>query len=287
MHTLVKLTLAAACAASFSTAFANDNCKATASNLKSIGLTMDQRLICFSESRPGSARTLGYVSGLQTDTKLVGIDYRVQNSRLYGVGDMGGVYLLDTVSAAATFVNRLTTALDGTSFGVDFNPAADRLRIISNTGQNLRHDVNLGVTALDDLLDYPPGTPLNTSGPTAMGVVGAAYTNNDLDLTNTATTLFVIDSMLDQVAVQAPPNNGSLAATGKLRLDADAMTGFDIHSKQRNGSTASNRALASITTPTAPTSLYAVDLATGATKLRGAFKTTDKVIDIAIPLNQP
>jgi Domain of unknown function (DUF4394) len=286
MNSLLKLTLAAACAAGFTTAFANDNCKATANNLKSIGLTMDQRLICFSESRPGNARTLGTVYGLQMDTKLVGIDYRVQNSRLYGVGDMGGVYLLDTVSAAAMLVNRLTVALDGTSFGVDFNPAADRLRIISNTGQNLRHDVNLGVTSLDDALDYPPGTPLNTSGPTALGVAAAAYTNNDLDL-NTATTLFVIDSTLDQVAIQAPPNNGSLAATGKLGLDADTTVGFDIHSKQRNGSTASVRALASITTPTSPTSLYSVNLVNGKASPRGAFMPTDRVIDIAIPLGQP
>jgi hypothetical protein len=30
------------------------------------------------------------------------------------------------------------------SFGVDFNPAADRLRIISDAGQNLAHNVNAG-----------------------------------------------------------------------------------------------------------------------------------------------
>ena len=165
-----------------------------------IGLTKDQRLICFNEKRPGWARNIGHVSGLHTDTALVGIDFRVQDGKLYGVGNNGGVYLLDTDHAAATLVNRLTVALDGTSFGVDFNPAADRLRIVSNTGQNLRHNVNAGgVTIADDPLDYP--TTLNGIGPTALGINGSAYTNNDLDA-NTATTLYALDTNLDQIALQ-------------------------------------------------------------------------------------
>ena len=74
-------------------------------------------------------------------------------------------------------------ALSGTSFGVDFNPAADRLRIVSDTGQNLRHNVNAGGVTVTD-------APLNYAGVTASGIVGSAYTNNDLDAL-TATTLYV------------------------------------------------------------------------------------------------
>ena len=87
---------------------------------------------------------VGAITGLTSDTAVIGIDYRVQNGRLYGVGDKGGVYLINTRSAAATFVNKLSVPLVGNSFGVDFNPAADRLRIVSDTGQNLRHNVNEG-----------------------------------------------------------------------------------------------------------------------------------------------
>ena len=61
-----------------------------------IGLTKDQRLICFNEKRPGWTRNIGHVSGLHTDTALVGIDFRVQDGKLYGVGNNGGVYMLDT-----------------------------------------------------------------------------------------------------------------------------------------------------------------------------------------------
>jgi len=121
-----------------------------ARSLQAVGLTSDQRLICFNEFEPANARTIGVVSGLFTDTTLIGIDFRVQDKKLYGVGNAGGVYLLDTTNGAATLVNRLSVALSGTSFGVDFNPAADRLRIVSNTGQNLRHNVNAGGTTATD-----------------------------------------------------------------------------------------------------------------------------------------
>ena len=89
----------------------------TYKTLQVVALTADQRLVCFNERKPGKARASGHVSGLFTDTALVGIDFRVQDGLLYGVGNAGGVYKLDTRYATATLVNRLTVTLDGTSFG--------------------------------------------------------------------------------------------------------------------------------------------------------------------------
>lgn len=119
-------------------------------------------------------------------------------------------------------------ALVGASFGVDFNPVVDRLRIISDTVQNLRANVDTGVTLVDGTLTYPPATA------PATGVTGAAYTNNDSDV-NTATTLYDVDSMMDQVAIQPPANSGSLSATGKLTVDTSSSVGFDIYNTVRNG----------------------------------------------------
>ena len=108
-------------------------------NLDVVGLTGDQRLVGFKICAPDKFREIGAVSGLQSpDTRLVGIDYRVQDGQLYGVANGGGIYTINAASAAATFVRSLTVALEGTSFGVDFNPAANALRIVSNAGQNLR-----------------------------------------------------------------------------------------------------------------------------------------------------
>lgn len=257
-----------------------------AGSLSVVGLTEDMQLVCFNEHRPGQARSLGFIAGLMAGDTLVGIDFRVQDGKLYGVSRAGGVYVLDTRTAVATKVNELSVALEGTSFGVDFNPAADRLRIVSDTGQNLRHNVNPGgVTLVDDALDYPPATPANGVGPTATGVTGSAYTNNDLEAA-TATTLFNLDTALDQIVLQSPPNDGRLAATGKLGLDAAPAVGFDIHSTVREGVTVSIQALASLSTATGANSLYAVNPATGKAHLRGNFPSRHKVMGIAIPLNQ-
>ncbi|MEK2481574.1 DUF4394 domain-containing protein, partial [Lactobacillus acidophilus] len=75
---------------------------------------------------------------------------------LYAVGSSGRIYTINTSSGAATVKATLTadatdttlpfTALSGTEFGVDLNPVADRLRVVSNTGQNLRINVDNGAT---------------------------------------------------------------------------------------------------------------------------------------------
>jgi hypothetical protein len=247
------------------------------STLEVVGLTADTRLICFTEHKPGSARDIGRVTGLVSDTRLVGIDARAATGELIGLGEAGGVYALNPATAAATKKAQLDVALSGTSFGVDVNPTVDRLRIVSDTGQNLRANMDTGATLTDVALNSAPGV-------VATGIVGAAYTNNDAD-PNTATTLFDIDSALDQVSVQAPPNNGGLNPTGKLGIDAGPAVGADIYSVQRNGSTVDNQAFASVNTGTR-TGFYEVSLLTGKVSSKGSFASRNAVIGIAIPLAQ-
>lgn len=162
---------------------------------------------------------------------------------------------------------------------MDFNPTVDRLRIVSDTGQNLRVNVDTGAATVDGSIAYPP-----LAMGTAAGVTGAGYTNNDAD-PNTATTLFDIDTMLDQVVVQAPPNAGTLNPTGKLTVDAGAPVGFDIYTVLRKGLASDARAFAALTTG-GRARLYAINLLTGRAGLRGTFCETDQVIGLAIPLNQ-
>ncbi|MDX2937131.1 DUF4394 domain-containing protein [Streptomyces ipomoeae] len=253
------------------------------SGLKAIGLTADQRLVVFRVDKPGAAVPLGKVSGLKGDTRLVGIDYRVQNNKLYGVGDKGGIYTIREVGAKATKVSQLTVALRGTSYGVDFNPAANRLRVISDTGQNLRHNLDdpqgapaAGTTAVDGTLTNPPVPPA-TTGATAQGVTGAAYTNNDLDA-GTATTLFDLDTAQDRISLQSPANAGSLAPTGKLGADAPPNSGFDIYSSDRSGANAGYVVTGS--------RVYGVDLLTGKASATGSFGQGRRVVDLAIRLRQ-
>ena len=250
-------------------------------NLRVIGLTDDNRLVAFRATSPERARQIGYISGLtNADTALVGIDFRVQDGKLYGVGNGGGVYTLDPQNAQATFVNALTVPLAGTAFGVDFNPAADRLRIISDTGQNLAHNVDGGVTVANGTLTYTPPPAMAVP---ALGVTAAAYTNNDLNQPSTGTTLFDLDTTMDQVVIQSPPGNGILVATGKLGVDAAAAAGFDIYSLLVNGVTVANIPFATLSV-NGKYRFYSVNLTTGQAFQLGRFD--DAVVDIAIPLSQ-
>jgi hypothetical protein len=251
-------------------------------DLKVVGLTSDQHLICFKSNNPRNTRTIGPVKGLVGDTAMVGIDFRAANGVLYGVGDAGGIYTISVRTARATKVSQLSVALDGTSFGVDFNPAADRLRIISDTGQNLRHDVTTpaGPTLVDGTLSYPPVAP------PALGVTGAAYTNNDQNL-DTVTTLFDLDSMMDQVATQSPANSGQLAPTGKLGVDATAEVSVEIYTDVRGNSAVANYGFATLREASGlRTGFYILDPLTGRARLVDGFRSMDRVIAISTPLNQ-
>ncbi|MDT9698040.1 DUF4394 domain-containing protein [Streptomyces sp. P17] len=246
---------------------------AAGERLRAVGLTADQRLVSFRPDRPGSVLPLGRVGGLKGDTELVGIDYRVQNGKLYGVGDRGGIYTIRETGAKATKVSQLGVALQGRSFGVDFNPAANRLRVISDTGQNLRHNIDdpagapaAGGTAVDGTLTNPPVPPA-TAGTTATGVTAAAYTNNDLSAA-TATTLFDLDTALDRVSVQSPANAGSLAPTGQLGVDLPSDSGFDISAANTGYAVTGSRA-------------FRIDLLTGAATATGSFPQRYQVVDLA------
>ncbi|EFQ81812.1 hypothetical protein HMPREF0063_13014 [Aeromicrobium marinum DSM 15272] len=242
------------------------------SNTAAVGLSSDGlRLAEFKTLVPGTSRKSVAITGLVGDAKLIGIDQRVANGLLYGVGDAGGVYTLR--GAKATKVSQLTVALQGTAFDVDFNPAADRLRIISNAGQSLRHNVVPdGVTAVDGSTAYTPGV-------ITTGLQASAYTNNDVN-GDTATTLYNIDAALDQLVMQVPANSGSLVAVGKLGIDLVSATGFDIDTELA-GTKADENTAYLIGTPVGgvPT-LYTINLLTGSVEEVGDFGTD--IIDLAV-----
>lgn len=242
-----------------------------------IGLSDVGQLVGFRTSAPRRPKLIGAVTGLVGDTSLIGIDFRVQDGLLYGVGNLGGIYTINTTTAVATPVDSLDIAPSGTFFGVDFNPVANALRVISDSGQNLRHPFATMVTASDTMLSIFPAVP------PALGISGGGYTNDDLDA-NTGTTLFDIDTTNDTVVIQSPANSGQLVVTGKLGVDADPGVGFDIYTAFYRGTIVANRGFATLSVG-GVRGFYKIDLLTGlATKVRD-FETFN-VVDIAIPLAQ-
>ncbi len=185
------------------------------------------------------------LTGLAASESIVGLDFRPANGALYAISNQSRLFSVNTASGALTVVgSTLVPGLSGTAFGFDFNPTVDRIRLVSNAGQNLRLHPDLGtVVAVDGNLN--PGTPF---------ITGAAYTNNIAGATTTA--LFVIDSQTDMLFRQDPPNNGTLVAIGNLGVNVDADSGFDI-----GGNSATAFALLKVNSVT---SVYSINMATGA-----------------------
>jgi Domain of unknown function (DUF4394) len=212
-----------------------------------IGSTEDGRLVLFRADHPEATRTVA-PSGLSG--RLVGIDLRPADGRLYGLTTGNDLYQIDPATGAATLVSTLTVPFDGdVRSGIAFNPQADRLRLVSADGQNLRVNVVLGATAVDAPLTYAPSDRNAGKHPR---IAGAGYTNAVRDAPTTK--LFEIDAEQDVLVLQDPPNDGVLTTVGPLDADFAPISGFTIVTD----SGGADRAYAATAGK-----LYAVDLTTG------------------------
>lgn len=211
------------------------------------------------------------VSGLAPGETLVGMDFRPANGLLYGLTSTARLLTINPDTGASTLAAVLNadpadtsapySGLDGTLFTVDFNPVPDRLRVISNTGQSLRINVANGVTITDGNINRAPVPPATTGA--AATVVGGAYANNFAG--TTTTTLFDIDADSDMLAIQNPPNDGTLVNVGALGLNVTGQSAIDIAGGDNGLALGALRAGSS-----GPFSLYNINLATGAATLRGS-----------------
>jgi hypothetical protein len=223
-----------------------------ASNFTVFGVTTTNNLVRFNSARPGAILSTSAITGLQAGETVLAIDFRPATGQLYALGSNSRLYTLNLRTGAATFVAPLSVQLNGTAFGFDFNPTVDRIRIVSNTGQNLRVNPTDGVTIVDGTLAYAGTDPNNRTSPS---IVGSAYTNNFAGATTTQ--LYNIDSNLDLLVNQNPPNFGALITVGSLNVNATNELGFDI-------APFTNTALAAIQVPGAANSvLYNVSLTNG------------------------
>ena len=163
------------------------------------------------------------ITGLQNNESILGIDFRPVNGQLYALGSSSRIYTINLGTGAATQVGSgtLSTPLMGTDFGFDFNPTVDRIRVVSNTGQNLRLNPNDGAVVAVDM-NLSPGMPM---------IGAAAYTDNFAG--TTSTSLFVIDHNTDKLYFQNPPNDGILVERGSLGIDITSSNGFDIGSRSQ------------------------------------------------------
>lgn len=237
-------------------------------------LTGSQRLVSIELANPSNVTSNRKVRGLADGETLLDIDYRPANGRLYGLTSLGNIVTLNPITGRVLSSVPLVAApasldptpdfagLVGTQFDIDFNPIPDRLRVVSDAGQNLRINVDNGATITD--------------GPLTAGsaITGAAYTNPLRGAS--ATTLYTLDSQAATLNIQNPPNDGTQVAVGPLGLTPDNdLNGFDIRGTDglavaglRVGRTAG---------------LYRIDLTTGATTLLSDLAGVGQVAGLALP----
>jgi hypothetical protein len=223
------------------------------------------------------------ITGLQAGETVLGIDIRAGGStpgQLYALGSTGRVYTVDTTTGVATEKSQLVadssdtsdpfTALSGTEYGVDFDDAGDRLRVVSDNGQNLRIDVDSGATVTD--------APLTSGGAARAGVNGAAYTNAFADACRSAA--YYLDSTTDELLTSSDPNGGALTVVGPLGVDASAVSDFEI----ATAADGTNTGYAVLVVGGVPTS-YEINLGNGTAATAGpvTLLDTDEVVrDLAI-----
>ncbi len=199
---------------------------------------------------------------------VVGIDVRPADGMLYAVTADGGIYTVDAKTGAAAMKSKLSETLKaGVTVTVDFNPAADRLRIITSEGVNLRVNVDDGKVTVDGALKFKDGDAMAGKTP---NVVAGAYTNS-ANPKPSATALYDIDAS-GTLLTQAPPNDGILNTVGSLGIKLNGATAFNIVNKGEDNA-------AWLVTGGM---LYSVDLKTGKATSAGKLEgVTGKLSDIA------
>jgi Domain of unknown function (DUF4394) len=225
------------------------------------GVDGNNSLLVFGAIRPDQILRRLTVSGLQSGETVHGIDFGPVDGRLYALGSTSRVYTLDTLTGAATLVGNtaFTPSLAGSGFGFDFNPVPNRLRVHSNTGQNLRLVPRLGgatdgtVAAVDGMLSYAIGDVGMLQVPV---IGGTAYTNSVAGAATT--TIYAIDFQRDALVTMANPNDGVMTTVGALGVNTSSDVGFDIAGN--NGSAYVTLTVGGSFTGS---TLYAINLANG------------------------
>jgi uncharacterized protein (TIGR03437 family) len=247
-------------------------------------VTNGNNLISFNQFTPSALiKAPAPITGLQSGEMVMGIDFRPRTGVLFAVTNQSRLYTINTSTAAATMVGAapFTPAVNGASFGFDFNPVPDRIRFVTDQDQDLRLNPNDGTVAgTDGTLAFNSMAPADPNSGTNPTVVASAYTNNFSGATTT--TLYGIDANLNALVTQgspggAPvsPNTGTLFTVGALNVDTTPDVGFDIVSR-------TGLALASLTLTSATTSnLYSINLTTGAATLIGQIGGTEIIRDIS------
>lgn len=232
-----------------------------------VGLLADGSLVSFDTETPAHVTKMEVTGAAQ----LVGIDLRPSNNTLIGVTAAGDIVLIDPTTGRATHLSVMNTSLPmaGMPVIVDFNPMADRLRVMTGI-TNHRINVDSGEVTVDGDLAYEAGDMHAGEAPM---IAAAAYANAFGK--PEATAMYDVDTAIGALIRQKSPNDGTLAAIGKLGIElSDTTPVFDIQTTSDGTNTA---------WLIASSVVYKVDLDTGKATQAGMLEGVDgDLIDFTV-----
>jgi len=224
----------------------------------------------FHSGSPETVNRQVAITGLLVGDRIVGIDFRPADGKLYGVGTDSRVYVVDTVTAVASPVGpSFTPALDGDHFGLAIDPTTDEIRIQSaESGQNLRLNPATGaVVATDAVLAYATGDPNAAETP---HIAATAVTT-----TPGAATTYGIDWFLDELVIMPTATDGQVTTIGSTGVSTLACAALDMGG---DGVLYASMTIA----PNITNELYTMNLSTGAATSLGAIDVVSSIQSIAI-----
>ena len=229
-----------------------------------VGLTSASELARFDTGNIAGATTTA-ITGLAAGDRLVGIDQRPADGKLYGVSLSSKIYTVDEMTGAATFVAALSMPViqANLGYGIDFNPAADfaggsSLRLVSSAGSNFA--INAGT-----------GTVGNAASNIGNGYTAVAYSNSmpKPTMAPASAALYYIDSSNDTLSVAPTAFNApTITMVGALGVDVLKANGFEIANGM--GYAALNLDAGTSLAP----GIDGINLATGSATLLGTYNGT-------------
>ncbi len=237
---------------------------ATANAHDMVALDEAGNMVRFSDKNP---KAIENVAIMGTTARLVGIDVRPADGELYGVATDGSIYRIHSGTGKVTPVSRMSIGSFGSISMVDFNPVADRLRVVTSDGRSLRVNVDTGETIEDGRLNYTMSK--------AFTVGAGGYTNSMKGATSTQ--LYQIDTANLALALQDPPNAGTLNVVNAIAMTGGTkdMKGGDVITDPRG------KSLAYVVRGPR---LYSIEIPSGQISLLGQIGPLDNAdfVDVAV-----
>jgi hypothetical protein len=196
-----------------------------------VGLTSDNRLVWIDTDKKTTTAPKA-ITG--SDARIVGIDVRPSNGKLYAVSATGQVFTLAADSGAATPAGQIAekVELDDRPV-VDFNLVPDRLRVIGASRISLRINVDTGQIIIDKPIAIDADEASAARKP---AIAAGAYI--DAVAGAKAAELFHVDAGLGALVAQNPPNDGILKTRGALGVTIQPIAAMDIVTDGKGGNTA-------------------------------------------------